>query len=222
MLNKINDDLIFLGRSLSNYVVGMEGNVSKKTKNGFSIKASGTKLSTFSEFDIVNFNFLGEQIDNFSKKGSMELEFHKYLLEYENINYIAHTHPINTLKILCTNLSEEFSNNRIFPDQVIFNQKKACLVPYVKPGKDLFNSIKTELLRFINEENFFPKLILLKNHGIITCGKTVDECIITTEICEKSAEIFLSSHKMGINYLSSKDVEELLNDEKEKYRILQL
>jgi len=222
MLDKINDDLIFLGRSISNYVVGMEGNVSKKTKSGFLIKASGTKLSTFSESDIINFNFFGEQLDNFSKKGSMELEFHKYLLGYENINYIAHTHPVNTLKILCTNLSEEFSDNRIFPDQVIFNQKKSCLISYAKPGENLFNLIKKELPKFIEKENFFPKLILLKNHGIITCGKSVDECIISTEICEKSAEIFLSSRNIGINFLSTKDVEELLNDEKEKYRTLQL
>lgn len=222
MLDKINDDLIFLGRSVSRFVVAMEGNVSKKLKNGFSIKASGTKLSTFSETDIITFNSEDKQVDNFNKRASMEKEFHKYLLSHEDINYVAHTHPVNTLKILCTKLSKEFSDNRIFPDQVIFNEKKSCLIPYVKPGDDLSKLIKKEVLKFIEKENFFPKLILLKNHGIISCGSTIDECIAITEICEKSAEIFLSSYKLGINYLSNEEISDLINDEKEKYRKLQL
>lgn len=222
MSDKINDELIFLGKNVSRFVVGMEGNVSKKTKDGFSIKASGTKLSTFSESDIVNFDFDGKQIDNFLKKGSMEKEFHRHLLSYKNINYVAHTHPINTLKILCTDMSEEFSDKRIFPDQVVFNERKSCLIPYVKPGDDLSDLIKKELLKFMEKENFFPKLILLKNHGIITCGSTIDECITITEICEKSAEIFLHSHKLGIKYLTTEEINDLLEDEKEKYRKLQL
>lgn len=222
MSDKINDDLIFLGRNVSKFVVAMEGNVSKKIDNGFSIKASGTKLSTLSESDIVSFDFEGKQTTNFSKKGSMEKEFHRYLLSYENVNYVSHTHPTNTVKILCTKLSKEFSDNRIFPDQVVFNEKKSCLIPYIKPGDSLSNLIKNEVSKFIEKEKFFPKLILLKNHGIISCGSTIDECIAITEICEKSAEIFLHSYVLGINYLTNEEINELLIDEKEKYRKLQL
>ena len=64
-----------------------------------------------------------------------------------------------------------------------------------------------------------PKVILLKNHGIITCGKTIDECIISTDICEKSADIFIGSVSLGkINFLSNKELEDLVNDKNEKYR----
>jgi L-fuculose-phosphate aldolase len=197
----------------------MEGNISEKTENGLIIKASGAKLSELSIDDLVEFDINGNQLSNPTKKGSMELSFHIFLLGFEDVNYISHTHPTNTLKILCSDVCESFASNRIFPDQVVFNGEKYCLVPYAKPGSDLTNSIKFSVNEFIEKEGYFPKVILLKNHGIITCGKTIDECVISTEICEKSAEIFIGSLTLGkINFLTKLEVEDLVNDKNEKYR----
>jgi len=219
MLINNNTDLISLSNKVSKFVVGMEGNVSKKTDFGISIKASGTKLETLTDDDIINYDFNGNQLNKLDKKGSMELGFHLYLLTEHNINFVAHTHPINTLKILSSNLCESFANNRIFPDQVIFNSKKSCLVPYATPGDDLTEVIKQCVLEYKIKEKEFPKLILLKNHGIISCGKTIDECVIISEICEKAAEIFIDTIKLGdINFLTEDEVEKLINDKQEKYR----
>jgi L-fuculose-phosphate aldolase len=212
----MNSDLLSLSISLSNFVVGMEGNISKKTNDGIIIKASGSNLRNLSESDLVSYNFKGEQINNHNKKGSMELSFHLYLLENYNIKYVAHTHPTNTLKILVSDKINEFADKRLFPDQVIFNGKKSCIIPYSLPGQPLTDTIKIYLNRFIEEENYFPNLILLKNHGIIVCGNSIEECIYGTEICEKSAEIFLTNYTR--NYLSDTEINELINDEQEKYR----
>jgi ribulose-5-phosphate 4-epimerase/fuculose-1-phosphate aldolase len=212
-------ELIDLSHSVSKYCVGMEGNTSMKIDNNLLIKASGSRLKTLSENDLVKYDFSGNQIDNFDKKGSMELGFHMFLLEQENIKFISHTHPINTLKILCTHHIDAFANNRLFPDQVVFNGKKCCAVPYAKPGDELTETIKTHVNLFIKINNEFPKLILLKNHGIIACGETAEECIIITEICEKAAEIFVGSTLLGgISFLPSFQVNSLIFDEKEKYR----
>lgn len=210
-------DIKKLSNSVSKFVVAMEGNVSKKTNDLIFIKSSGSYLSKLDDNEIVCYDFYENQKSNFSKRGSMELGFHTYLLGFENNNYISHTHPVNTLKILCGKFSKLFAKKRLFPDQVIFNGHKSCLVPYVKPGKDLTIEIKKNVEKFIEKEKYFPKLILLKNHGIITCGKTVDECIVSTEICEKSAEIFLQNTNKS-NFLSKKDIKDLLIDENEKYR----
>jgi ribulose-5-phosphate 4-epimerase/fuculose-1-phosphate aldolase len=213
------EKLIKLSHLVSKYCVGMEGNVSMKTDTGLIIKASGSKLSNLHQDDLVRYNFSGEQLDNFEKKGSMELGFHTFLLQQENINFIAHTHPTNTLKILCSQYTDSFANNRLFPDQVVFNGKKSCIVPYAKPGNELTEVIKTQVNLFLKINNEFPKLILLKNHGIIACGKTTEECLIISEICEKSAEIFIGSNLLGnINFLPTFQVNSLIFDEKEKYR----
>jgi ribulose-5-phosphate 4-epimerase/fuculose-1-phosphate aldolase len=213
------DDLKTLAKNVSRFVVGAEGNISKKVGDLFYIKSSGSFLSNLNDSDIVCYDFNGNQKDNFNKKGSMELNFHLYFLKNKEINYVCHTHPTNTLKILCSNYSKEFSKKRLFPDQVIFNGKKSCLVPYSTPGKELFDNIEECVSNFINKEKTFPKLILLENHGIIACGKTVDECVVITEICEKSAEIFIDTIKLkSVNYLTNSEIDKLLNDENEKYR----
>jgi len=218
-LEKNLEELIELSKHSSKYCVGMEGNVSCKKNDTIFIKASGTKLKESSISNLVSFDFIGNQLTNFSKKGSMELSFHTYLLSFEEINYVSHTHPINTLKILCSDFAEEFSERRIFPDQVIFNGKKSCLISYETPGEELTEVIKKEVSLYIYSENTFPKLILLKNHGIISCGKSIEECMVINEICEKSAEIFLGSKILGsLNFLNDEQVDVLLNDKQEIYR----
>jgi len=211
--------ILELSKSVSKHCVGLEGNVSAKYKDDLIIKASGTSLKTLTNKDLVSFDFKGNQLNNFNKKGSMELSFHTYLLSFDKINYVSHTHPSNTVKILCSELSETFAQKRLFPDQVIFNGGKSCLIPYAKPGEDLTNLIKDGINLFIKKEQYFPKLILLENHGIICCGETIQECIISTDICEKSAEIFIGSHILGkTHFLSETEVNNLITDKKEIYR----
>jgi ribulose-5-phosphate 4-epimerase/fuculose-1-phosphate aldolase len=219
-ISNINKKLIRLAENASKYCVGMEGNVSGKiNEESFMIKASGHSLSKLKPSGLVRFNFNGEQLDNLTKKGSMELSFHTFLLSFENINYVSHTHPINCLKILCSNGSHSFANKRLFPDQVVFNGVKSCLVPYAKPGEELTEMIKSCVKSFVEEEKYFPKLILLENHGVISCGSSVNECIIITEICEKAADIFIGSASLSRpNFLTEKEINELVVDDKEKYR----
>lgn len=215
----INRDILKLSKSVSKFVVGAEGNVSKRVNDGFIIKASGTKLKNVKFNDFVFCSKQGKQLNNFKKKPSIEVDFHSWLYNNNDINYISHTHPINTLKILCTNDVEDFANNRLFPDQVVFNGMNSCVVPYSKPGDELTNNIKKQVNFYIERHKEFPKLLLLKNHGIIACGKTVDECIIITEICEKSAEIFVSiNNSVNKNYLCETDIIKIITDKKEKYR----
>ena len=217
---KTTTDLLELSNTVSKYCVGMEGNVSGKLNTEqFLIKASGHKLSNLDSDGLIIYDFNGNQINNFNKKGSMELGFHTFLLGFSGINFVSHTHPINTLKILCSDYSDDFANQRLFPDQVVFNGVKTCVVPYGKPGEELTELIKEHVNLFIDEVGYLPKLILLKNHGLIACGTSIDECIIITDICEKAANIFIGSIGLGnIHFLNNKQINDLIIDDKEKYR----
>ena len=216
---KEKEGLMLLGKSVSQFVVGMEGNVSKKINDGYIIKSSGANLKNLNENELISFDKDWNQVDNFKNNPTMEIGFHKFLLNFDSVNVVCHTHPTNTMKILSSFESEKFSNNRIFPDQVIFNGVKSCLIPYVTPGEELTELITKKVTEFISIEGFFPKLILLQNHGIIACGFNENECIIITEICEKSAEIFLGSCCMGGTiFLNSNEITKLINNDSEKYR----
>jgi ribulose-5-phosphate 4-epimerase/fuculose-1-phosphate aldolase len=212
-------DLIKLGNLISPYVVGAEGNISKKHNDLFFIKASGVSCNNLIKENIIKCNLQGKQLNNFNKKPSMEIGFHAWLLSLPSVKYIAHTHPTNTLKILCTNYLSEFSQKRLFPDQIIYNGPTSCIVPYANPGNDLTKLIKTNVSDYITLTNQIPKLILLQNHGIICIGTSYQQCVIATEICEKAAEIFLGAKFLSnINYLNDSDIEFLEKDKNEIYR----
>jgi len=211
--------MLELAENASKYCVGMEGNISSCINDVVVIKSSGARLDGLSVDDLVAFDFSGVQLSNFNRKGSMELSFHMFLLGFSGIDFVSHTHPTNTLKILCSSLSNEFSKKRLFPDQVIFNGKESCLVPYAKPGLELTEKIKDCVTTFMDVNECLPKLILLENHGIISCGKSVGECTITNDICEKSAEIFIGLNKPNnCTYLTNSQINELVLDKNEKYR----
>jgi L-fuculose-phosphate aldolase len=214
-------DILKLSHSISKFTIGFEGNVSKKVNDTFLIKASGTSLSTLSEQQLILCSLANcEQLSNFEKKPSLEVSFHSELLKEKNVNFVAHTHPINTLKILCSEHLKEFAENRLFPDQVVFNKEKSCIVEYANPGIELTKKILISIKNFKNANGYLPNLLLLKNHGIITIASNYEECIISTEICEKSAEIFIGAKQLNsIKYLSSDDINKLKNDKNEKYRI---
>ena len=81
------------------------------------------------------------------------------------------------------------------------------------------HEIDKHLTLFQRKFNRDPKLILLKNHGIICIGETAEDCIITTEICEKSAEIFVGAKQLNdIDFLSDQDIVAIENDTNEIYR----
>ena len=56
-------DLIGLGKLLSEFVVGMEGNVSKRPKSGFVIKSSGSNLKNLTESSLISYDQKWNQVD---------------------------------------------------------------------------------------------------------------------------------------------------------------
>ena len=197
-------DVIDLAKSVSDFAIVGEGNVSIRKDNNLLIKASGTGLDTLTYEDLVECNLQGDPLEGQSKKPSMEVSFHAWILKnFKEINCVCHTHPVNTNKILCSEQVTNFVSKRLFPDQVVRNGTKSCFVPYATPGLKLRNCIKECVEKFINQEKYFPKLILLQNHGIITAAPSVKDCLYSTLMCEKSAKIFIGAKLLGgINFLT--------------------
>ena len=86
-------------------------------------------------------------------------------------------------------------------------------------AKPLLEEIKKSVLAFIEEEGHFPKLILLENHGIITTGSSYKDCIASSLMCEKSAEIFVGARLLGqIQYLTEHQIMAVDKCPNEAYR----
>jgi L-fuculose-phosphate aldolase len=214
-------EILELAREISDYTICGEGNVSVRTgENTFLIKASGTSLHTLSEEDLTSCNIHGVQIELLHKKPSIETSFHAWIMKnFPEINFIAHTHPPHTTKILCSNQLNRFANHRWFPDQIVRNGTKSCVVPYAPPGKAILKLVEEHVSKFIDREEFFPKLILLKNHGIITASASKKDCAAATLMCEKSADIFIGAKLLGgVKFLSRQEVADVDTCPNENYR----
>jgi len=214
-------ELIDLGIQLSDFVVGTEGNVSQRTERGFVIKASGKSLKHMNDDALVHCDTDGRPLPDQhgmeSVRPSMEVSFHVWIYKNSDYSFVAHTHPTNVLKILCSPWAAigQFASKRLFPDQVVFNGARAYVVPYATPGEDLTNAIMNAVLPGVS----VPSLFLLKNHGIICCANSVQQAVTMTEVCEKAAEIFIGAHALGEpTFLSDRQVLAIQGHPDEVYR----
>lgn len=198
---------------MSRFVVGTEGNLSYRTVDGFAVKSSGRSISDNS---FVLCDIDGTPLSGQDDKPSMESSFHSFIYKNTDYKFIAHTHPTNVLKILCSssNIVYDFANERLFPDQVVFNESTACVVPYATPGKNLTTAIMKAVT--YHRSLSWPSLFLLRSHGIICCAYSMKQAVVMTEICEKSAEIFLGAYCPV--FLTEQQVLEIENNKDETYR----
>ena len=205
------DNLLELAHALGSYVICGEGNVSMKDKDCFWVKASGTSLDTLKRTDLVACKMTGAPFDALGLRPSIETGFHAWFQrEFDAVKFVAHTHPPRTMEVVCSEQIWSFAEHRLFPDQIVRNGAKSCVVPYALPGKPLLEEIKKSVLAFIEEEKYFPKLILLQNHGIIVASSSHKECIACTMMCEKSAEIFIGAKILGqTRFLSADEVRQI-------------
>jgi ribulose-5-phosphate 4-epimerase/fuculose-1-phosphate aldolase len=214
-------EILDLAHKISEYTICGEGNVSIRTgENTFLIKASGTNLHTLSEQDLTLCNTNGAQIELLHKKPSIETSFHAWIMKtFPEVNFIAHTHPPHTTKILCSEAIYDFADRRWFPDQIVRNGTKSCLIPYAPPGEAILNLVEKQVSKFVDYEGFFPKLILLQNHGIITASASKKDCVAATLMCEKSADIFIGAKLLGgIKFLTKQEVADVDTCPNENYR----
>ena len=182
-----------------------------KDKDCFWVKASGTSLDTLKKTDLVACKMTGAPFDALGLRPSIETGFHAWFQrEFDAVKFVAHTHPPRTMEVVCSEQIWSFAEHRLFPDQIVRNGAKSCVVPYALPGKPLLEEIKKSVLAFIEEEKYFPKLILLQNHGIIVASSSHKECIACTMMCEKSAEIFIGAKILGqTRFLSADEVRQI-------------
>ncbi len=233
-----------LGRPENRLVILGEGNTSIRVdEETFLVKASGTQLEHLHEDQVTQVRFdrilpmLDEQLSEEaieerllearvnpeSMKPSVETTFHGWLLQQEGVNCVGHTHPVEVNKILCSDAAPLFAKNRLFPDEIVCCGPRSLLLEYVDPGSELGSSIRDGWEQFVAENGFPPKIILVRNHGLIAVGGAPDAVLVATFMAVKAAEIFNGARTVGnIQFMDPEDVEQIQHRLDEKYRQKQL
>lgn len=197
-----------------------EGNVSGTLRGGrFLIKASGTGMGALDDRHLVAVDarplldaltgdapladedvdtlLLAARVDSEALKPSVESLFHAWLLALDGVEFVGHAHPVAANALLCSPRAEYYAARRLFPDQVVYCGPESVLVPYVDPGLNLARTIAAAVESYRGRAGILPKIILVKNHGVIAIGKSAAEVAAGLMMAEKSARVFIDAVALG-------------------------
>lgn len=209
-----------LGRPDWDCVLLGEGNTSARVDDEtFYVKASGAQLGTagpegyvrcrFAPVmellasdaagdDAVTATLAAAAVDPPGLRPSVETMMHAYLLSWEGISFIGHTHPTAINALTCSQRGKELAlGGRMTPEEIAFCGPCTCWVPYSDPGLGLARAVREAVEEYVNDCTAFPRMILVQNHGLIVPGRTAEEVETTTQIAVKAARTLLGTMAFG-------------------------
>jgi len=246
MPNDVLSELVALSRSLGDpsrdLVILGEGNTSAKMdETYFYVKGSGKELRIATENDFVAISFPmvlsayeHDHLDDQEVRSllikakkdpstktmpSLETFLHAYLLSLPDIRFVGHTHPTAVNTILCSKKSSDVVKGNLFPEEIVFCGPVPCYVEYADPGISLAQKLRHRVKEFIDKQKMPPKVILMENHGLIACGRTIQEVEMSTLMYVKVARVLLGTFGLGgPRFLSPEQVDRIQTRPDELYR----
>jgi len=168
------------------YFLGTWGNISMRLKNHILLTPSKVDYDSMIPEDMVVIDMLGNTVEG-SRNPTSEKEVHRQIyLVRDDVNVIIHAHTPKAMAVSATNIGEvpclveEMSQ--------LLGGSIPLTLEYV-PAKEHLK-LGMAAAKVIGEKNG----VILKNHGPVACGRTMEEAILVTRVVEKACEIYLNIH----------------------------
>lgn len=178
------------------------GNMSIRVGDKIYITPTFFVKHFFTVEDFVVLNLKGEKLDG-KLEASSEHRMHiRIYNEREDIKSVFHAHP---KWATIYSVSHKKVPTRILPE-TLFMLGEIDYIPYCMPGTDEFAD------GFINGLRNGRNAFMLFNHGITTCGETIEQAYARLETFETCC--YVSAHagmlNQDINLISEKEANKLL------------
>lgn len=179
-------------------VAGTWGNISARVagKDLIIITPSGRDYRTLSAQDAVVVNSAGTVVEgHFAPSSELPLHMEVYAAR-PDVKAIVHTHSL--FASACAVAHKEIPP--IIEDLVQVIGGAVRLADYALPGTEELARNAVKALKNYNG-------VLLANHGVIGCGRSLKEALTACELIEKAARIYIYSMSIGgPHILSDSDV----------------
>ena len=180
----IRQQLVKYGRRLSQagFIIGSGGNISVRRKRFIYLKAKNVNMSEAKQNDYIAFNI---DIDTARQNASLlSSEYRMHILCYQrrhNICAIIHTHPA-----FCVALSSKINILKSSDYEILANigMRSVRIIPYIKPGT---SALALAVSRVIEKDN----AVILKHHGLICVGRSLEEAFVLTQAIERASLIYI-------------------------------
>jgi len=193
-----------MGKRLYNrdMLAGSDGNISVRLdQDRILITPSGLPKGRLTPDDIVTVDIDGKKLEG-RHEASSELLMHMFVYKQRpDIRACVHAHPPYATSFAVAGV--ELAEN-ILPDVVVF-VGRIPLTSYAAPGT---GAVPEALAPFVNAHNAF----LLRNHGLLTIGRTLEQAYNRHETVEHFARIVHLAGGIGqTNPLPPEDFKRLEN-----------
>ncbi len=153
----------------------------------FLMKAANLGLEEITPENIITVNLDGEKVEGTNKIHS-EVPIHSEILKMRpDVNCVVHTHPSHAVAFSALNkeLLPVGHEGTFFCDGLPVYTATTDLIREKEKGK--------ELAECLGDKN----AALLRNHGIVTVGRTVGEAVMAAIILEKACMVQLLTIQYG-------------------------
>ncbi len=210
-VDKLKKKLIEIGRSLyrSGMLAGTDGNLSARIdEKRVLVTRSGAAKGRLKAGDFVIVNLSGNVLKSKTRPSS---EAAMHLTVYNarpDVWACVHSHPPFATSFAVAGIKLE---RNVLPEVAVF-VGEIPLIDYAPPG---IGAISKAISPFLGEHN----ALLLRNHGLLTIGRTIAEAFHRHETVEHYARIMFLATRLGnVNTIPDDDLVRL--DELRKQRNL--
>ena len=169
------------------FAAGTWGNISARVdQDRMIITPSGMSYNVLKPEDMVLANI--HDLSYVGKlKPSIEFPLHAEIYKARpEINAVMHTHSINA----CTIAAARKDIPPILDDMVQIIGGSIRITEYALPGSE--QMVKNAIKKLENRN-----ATILANHGPVCLGRNLDEALITSQIVEKAAKVFIDTQAFG-------------------------
>ena len=189
MLTEKRKELCWIAKQLydRNLVSGTDGNISMRIDgNSMLITPSGINKGMLMPSMLLLQNFDGTIIEG-ELRSTKEAGMHSVIYQTKSeINAVLHTHPAHATTFAACGIP--IPQNILIEVPVLLGE--TIMVPYAKPGSE-------ELVEGVRNCIRNSDILLLKNHGVLTCGKSLMDAFNKMDALENAAKTILLTKLIG-------------------------
>lgn len=202
---KLKEEICEIGRRLYNkgFAAANDGNISIRVGEN-EVLCSPTMICKgfMSPDDICAVDLDGKQIAG-KRKRTSEILLHLAIMRHrDDVKAVVHCHPPHATAFA---VAGEPIPQCVLPEIEVF-MGEVPIAPYETPGGQDFAETVVPFLQSTNT-------VILKNHGTVSFGKTVEEAYWKTETLDAYCRILLLTKQLGkpVDYLDEVKSRELLD-----------
>jgi len=184
-------DLVRLSREAHSrgLVGGIWGNASIRSEGGMTISPSGFSLADVEERTLVEVALDGSLVSDWAGiSPSSEWRLHSSIYAARSeVLCVLHVHPPRSVAL---SLVGDFLPP-VLEEMAMLCGPVVRVADYAPPGTE---ELARSALRALGDGG----AVILRNHGLVCVGRSVDEVLATAEVCEKAAEVYLLALSTGL------------------------